>query len=307
MAESLRLASTPRTRNATTLINEIAARQEGVIARWQLLICGLSNARIARWIVAGRLHRLHPGVYAVGHRNVGERGRLIAALFYAGRGAALSHLCAAWWLDLVPTRPGVIQVSAPGRKASVAGVELHHPRRIDRVMYRGLPVVGVPTALLQVAQSLPFAATRKALAQAEFRRLLELDALRAALGGGRDGSAVLRRALHAHMPQLAHTQNDFEADFLLLCERFGIPLPEVNVRVGRYRPDMLWRDLNIVVELDGKDAHTNPAQIARDHRRDLALRAMGYTVIRYTWAQVNYETEAVAEDLRTQLDRARRQ
>ena len=113
----------------------------------------------------------------------------------------------------------------------------------------------------------------------------------------------MRAALDAHMPQLARTQNDFEADFLFLLERFRLPLPEVNVRVGPFKPDMLWHDRRLIVELDGREAHTSPAQVARYHDRDMKLRAMGYVVVRYTWAQIRFEPEAVADDLRGRLGR----
>ncbi|HEX6116210.1 MAG TPA: type IV toxin-antitoxin system AbiEi family antitoxin domain-containing protein [Solirubrobacterales bacterium] len=56
------------------------APQEGVLARRQLAECGMSRARVARWVERGRLHRRHPGVYTLGHRRVTERGRLIGAL-----------------------------------------------------------------------------------------------------------------------------------------------------------------------------------------------------------------------------------
>lgn len=75
------------------------------------------------------------------------------------------------------------------------------------------------------------------------------------------------------------------------------------MRLGRFKPDMLWRDLRLIVELDGRDAHTKPAQVARDHDRDLVFRTWGYAVIRYTWAQVNFEQAAVAADLRAQMAR----
>jgi hypothetical protein len=58
----------------------LAQRQYGVISRKQLLIAGLGNATIARWVASARLHRIHPGVYALGHAAVSLDGRLIAAL-----------------------------------------------------------------------------------------------------------------------------------------------------------------------------------------------------------------------------------
>jgi hypothetical protein len=49
----------------------------------------------------GLLHRLHRGVYAVGHRSVSPEGRWMAAVLACGGGAVLGHLAAAtlWgWL-----------------------------------------------------------------------------------------------------------------------------------------------------------------------------------------------------------------
>lgn len=194
-----------------------------------------------------------------------------------------------------------IQIDAPGRKDSIPGVEIHHPGLIKPFEHRFLPVVSPAVALIGAAAELSHNALRRALAQADFKGLIEIPSLHSSLGRGRPGSASLRRAIRAHTPQLARTDNGLEDDFLFLLERFGLPMPEVNVRIGRFRPDMLWRSRRLIVELDGKDAHTNPSQVARDHRKDLALRALGFTVIRYTWEQVHLEPEAVAADLRRQL------
>ena len=84
-----------------TRILRMAERQWGVIARWQLLECGLSVAAISRWVSAGRLHRIYPGVYAVGHAALSTEGILLAAILYAGPGAALSHASAAHWWGLL--------------------------------------------------------------------------------------------------------------------------------------------------------------------------------------------------------------
>jgi hypothetical protein len=49
-----------------------------------LRACGLSEAAIRRRVRDGRLHRLHLGVYAVGHPGVPLEGRFLAAVLACG-------------------------------------------------------------------------------------------------------------------------------------------------------------------------------------------------------------------------------
>ncbi|MGB0097930.1 MAG: hypothetical protein WBP81_36005 [Solirubrobacteraceae bacterium] len=44
----------------------MAARQHGVVARWQLRLLGFGRSAIQVRVHGGRLHRLFRGVYAVG-------------------------------------------------------------------------------------------------------------------------------------------------------------------------------------------------------------------------------------------------
>jgi hypothetical protein len=61
-------------------VARLASRQHGVVAVWQLLGLGIRIGAIKHWAETGRLHRLHRGVYAVGHRKLEWRGVLIAAV-----------------------------------------------------------------------------------------------------------------------------------------------------------------------------------------------------------------------------------
>ena len=158
-------------------------------------------------------------------------------------------------------------------------------------------MVPIEHALLHLARTSSTRRTLKALADAEYRGLLDPSSLQAVLGRGRRGSAALGAALDEHLPELAATRSELEQRFLLLCRERGIPAPEVNVLVGRFLVDAIWRDRGVIVELDGHATHAVAAAIERDRRRDLELRAAGYVVLRYTWRQVTREPERVAADL----------
>ena len=83
------------TRHARPDIARIAARQHGVVRYDQLRWAGLVPSAITRRVRSGRLHRLHRGVYAVGHTDLTREGKWIAAVFACGEGAVLSHESAA--------------------------------------------------------------------------------------------------------------------------------------------------------------------------------------------------------------------
>ncbi|CAN5693670.1 hypothetical protein BH24ACT25_BH24ACT25_13160 [soil metagenome] len=142
-----------------------------------------------------------------------------------------------------------------------------------------------------------------ALAEAEYRRLITLDAIEREARRGVPGSAALRSALVRHRPQLALTRSVLEERFLALCEAERLPLPEVNATVCGLMVDALWKEPDVVVELDGHAAHATSTAIERDRRRELRLRAAGYLVLRYTWQQITEQPELVAADLRAALAR----
>jgi putative AbiEi antitoxin of type IV toxin-antitoxin system/uncharacterized protein DUF559 len=295
-----------RGQNASVQAAEVARAQWGVISLQQLRDCGVHARTADRWRAAGRLHTIHRGVFALGHSSVPIEGRLVAALLHAGPEAVLSHHTAAWWWRLLDPKPAVIDVSAPGRRGSLDGVRVHHPRMIEATRSRRLPVTTVPRTLLDLASLSTTDQIRRALAQADYHRLLVRDDVVAACGPGRVGATRLRAALDRHEPRLAMTRSELERRLLAECEAAGIPLPEVNVVIEGWTVDAVWRRERVVVELDGRDNHSSPGQMERDRRKDLQLRAAGYVVLRYTWAQIIFEAPAVIADLRAALSSAGR-
>ena len=279
----------------------LAERQWGVIARWQLLECGLSVAAISRWVAVGRLNRIYPSVYAVGHRALCVEGQLLAAILYAGPGAALSHASAAHRWELLPYLPITIDVVSPRQRRSLSEVRIHRAARVDRLLHRGLPVTPISRTLLDFASVASLARVRKAVAEADFQRLIDLKSIDAITGVGRPGSAKLRRALSSHRPEYARTLSPAEDLLLDLCRRHRLPFPEVNVPIGSDKVDALWRDARLIVEVDGGDGHATRAQMQRDRERELRLRGAGFSVFRYSGRQVTRERPAVAADIRRAL------
>jgi very-short-patch-repair endonuclease len=77
------------------------------------------------------------------------------------------------------------------------------------------------------------------------------------------------------------TRSDLERLFLRICRKYGIPRPEVNVRIGAYEIDFFWREAQLVVEVDGYGYHSDRATFRSDRARDRELQRRGLTVLRF--------------------------
>lgn len=291
---------------AAEAAGELAARTFGAIARRQILELGLGASRIRDWKRVGRLHPTrYRGVYAWGRPDLPEKGGLAAGLLYAGRGSALDGLSALWWQGLLEHRPKRINIASPRRASSCADLRILHPLRIERHVHEDLPVVDLARSLLVASAELEHNSLRLVLARADYDKDIpfSLRSLQEAIRRGPEGSRALRAAMAAHLPQLARCTSPLEIDFVLLCEANGIPIPEPNVRKGRFVPDMTWEEARLIVELDGRDAHTSEAQRATDASRQKWLESLGYTVIRFSWGEVHFREAWVAGRVRALLAR----
>lgn len=97
------------------------------------------------------------------------------------------------------------------------------------------------------------------------------------------------------------TRSDLEADFLRLCSRNRLPPPEVNIRIGPYLVDFLWRERRFVVETDSYLYHRGEAAFQDDHARDLELMRRGFEVLRISELQLDEGPAQVAEVLVAKL------
>jgi hypothetical protein len=280
----------PMRRKSSTVgrrVAALAAEQHGVVTFEQLRGAGVSETSIRRGVDAGRLHRLHRGVYAVGHRSLSWRGRWLAAVLAAGDGAVLSHVSAvALWRFLRPI-PGPVHVtvSAAVRRKPRPGLRLHRSRTLTRgdvTRRHGIAVTTPARTIEDIRGEVEPHLFRRALRQAE-------------LAGYRV----------PHLSAVKRTRSDLELLFLSLCDDHGLPRPLVNRRVHGHRADFYWPEQRVVVETDSWEYHRGSVAFEDDHERDLKLRQHGITTRRYTGDQLEATPGVVAADLGAALGRPR--
>lgn len=134
----------------------LAMGQHGVASLEQLVGMGMSASGVGTWVARGRLHRIHRGVYAVGHPGVSWRGRLMAAVLACGEGAVVSHRSAAALWGIRPSARAAVDVSVPGRTGrSRPGIDIHRcalPTG-DVTTVDGIPCTTVARTLLDSLSS----------------------------------------------------------------------------------------------------------------------------------------------------------
>ncbi|MHB1833621.1 MAG: DUF559 domain-containing protein, partial [Solirubrobacteraceae bacterium] len=257
-----------------------------VVAPLQLEGLGYSRHAIQRRVDQGRLHRLHRGVYAVGHTKLPPRGRWMAAVLACGDGACLSHASAAALHDLRRVPGGLLDVTAPSRHR-LAGIRSHFVRqslRTEVVVIDQIPVTSIERTVLDEAARL--AAPRMLALLEQAQRLGKLDAGRLdtamAESHGHRGIPRLRAALAEVRDDAPWLQSGNERLFLDLVRAAGIPEPSANVLVEGLLVDFLWPQERLVVEIDSYRYHQSRRAFEADRERDRRLMRAGYRVLRYT-------------------------
>jgi very-short-patch-repair endonuclease len=274
------------------LIASIASRQHGVVSRRQLLDAGVGRGQVHRAAAAGRLHHLHTGVYAAGHRALTREGRWMAAVLACGPRAVLSHHSAAALWGLPVNDNGLTRITAP---------TVHQRRRIDahrarlhardRDVRHGIPVTSLARVLADISHALDDERFHRAVKEAQFRGLWVDAEIEDALER-RDS-----RRLRDYLGDETLTQTELEDRFLRICRRYRIPTPVTQFGV-KPRIDFIWPDRRLVVEVDGWEAHRTRVAFQDDRTTTNALQLQGFMVLRYTYADVTRRAGLVADQVR---------
>jgi predicted transcriptional regulator of viral defense system len=251
-------------------IAALAARQFGVVTRAQLVTVGLAPRSIARRLANGRLHRLHAGVYAVGHQAQRREARWLAAVLACGEGAVLSHRSAAtlWTIrDGEGPRPDITIPGTSGRRHP--GIAIHHSplQARDVTVHAGIPVTTPTRTVFDLAHVVNHDELTRTLKDAQYQRRFNLNAAQELLT--RRPSRVFRELTE----DLILTQSELEDRMVALCDRYKLPRPLTQqvVRTGTRTAFQTDRTTTNALQLAGytvlrftyNDLKTRPARTAR--------------------------------------------
>lgn len=279
--------------------------QKGGLATRQDLLAHVPKGVLDGLVGRRALRRVFPHVYAAAGSDVDDHARLRAALLHAGPEAAVSHTSALAVWGLLPLGDDLhLTIDESLRRAGAEGLVVHRrlrfrPEAPQCVVRRGLPVTTLPRSLVD---SWPLLAQDR-------RRPLLLDTA----GQGLVTATQLLDAL-AERPNVAGhralgqvidlifdgCRSELEALGVLNVFRHrSLPKSVGQYRVvlptGGVRLDRCWPEVKLVVELDGARHHTSPEDRQRDLARDRALAALGWVVLRFTYAEVRRHPDVVRQ------------
>lgn len=276
-------------------IRSAVADNGGLATRQQLL------ERIPAVVLNGHigrrtLVRVFPHVYRHRDAPFDDHALLRAALLHAGPVAALSHTTAlAVWGLRELERPLHLTVDQGLKRAGAADLVVHRRLRFDPesdqcIERRALRVTRLPRTIIDSWPLLPTPERRPLVLDASRQGLVTPAQLRDALAerpniGG-------RRALRQTIELIADgVQSELEAHGVLnVFKHPSLPRSVgqhvVELPTGRVRLDRSWPEVKLAVELDGAAHHTSPEDRRRDLARDRELAALGWVVLRFTFADV---------------------
>jgi very-short-patch-repair endonuclease len=277
---------------ALVRVAQVAADQWGVMSLADLLACGMTENAVEVRARGGVLHRIHRGVYAVGHPGLPVEGRFLAAVKACGPSAVLSHLAAGYLWGFVEEEPEVVDITVTreGSRPGRATVRVHRsalePGDVGR--RAAIPVTTPVRTLADLAATVSEHELRRlvrrahAMSRVRVRQLVAVHRRRRGYRGNGQLGRVLTRGVAA-------TRSELEDVVLDLILDAGLKPPDVNrpLRIeGRtVVPDFRWADQRLVVEADSAAWHDNPIARAEDIERQRVLEATGEQVIRVSWPQ----------------------
>lgn len=288
---------------------------DGVVTRAQLLV-EVPHHVLDKAVSGGRLVRVLPKVYVQAELLGQRRTKLLAGLRYAGPNAALSHISGLAMWDLLVPGDGPVHLTSDVRQLGANGSAVVHRRRGFRaepplvVQRQGLPVVRLENCLVDSWPLLARPHRRAPLIQAVQERmttpnrLVEAAARAPALRGRAevlDLLDLLAAGCHSEL-EIWGFRRVFDHPSLPRATRQLL----VQLSGRRCYLDVAYEREKVDVELDGSRFHAGERR-ERDTRRDVALSALGWLVLRFSHRRLHEEPDVVRAEVLSTLEVRRHQ
>lgn len=283
------------------VLARFAARQHDIVSTAELRQLDWSTEAIKHLIRSQRIFRVHRGVFVVGRPSLTLEGRWMAAVHACTDAGALGRLSAAVHWQLLGYDSFQPEVIVPGRCSNTGPREISVVRSTDFTeeqveLREAIRVTSVLRTLVDLSRSrVSSRSLNAAVRQAARLHHADLQALR--------GKPRLDRIVRMYDPLIGLTESDFEGRFVALCRRYRLPPPTAQYRFGELRADFAWPRLRLAVECDSRRWHDNDVNFLTDRRKERVIRAAGFELLRFTWAEVVHEPERVAAEIRAALAR----
>jgi predicted transcriptional regulator of viral defense system len=295
-----------RTRVGHGELAELAARQHGVVSTKQLEGLGYGKNSAAKAAKVGRLHRVHRGVYVVGHQSLTWHGRCMAAVLAASPSVA-SHWSAGWLWGLLQSQPGTLHITCRQSRHAKRTFVTHTAdlTRNDLTRRDGIPVTSLARTILDLAADSRERTVRRFIRRADDDKTFDLRAMEDLLARtkGHRGQAKVRAALEIYDETPVFTRSDLEKRFYEAVTAAGLPAPSMNSFVEGHEIDAYWPDHRFGVELDIYETHGSRLSFEEDRERDDELLHAGIETTRVTGPRLAREPGAVVESVRRHLAR----
>lgn len=294
-----------------TALAELARGQHGVVHVRQAEALGIPrrtvNARVHGW----GWTRPQRGVLGLPGAPCTYERDVSAALLVAGTRALAAGWTAAhlWGLTDRRVRPVHIVVPRDRRIRPMAGVRVTRSGTLlasDARRARALAVTSVARTLCDVAAVTSVDELRELVTVAVQRRSCRLPDLgrRSAAMGSFPGSGRLRRVL-AELDQ-DRTDSVLERRVRRLLRAAGVPprpgvFPVVHDGRVIATLDIAYPAQAVGIEVDGFRYHATPAQKDRDDRRENALQAAGWRILRVSERRARTDADGFVRQLRAAL------
>lgn len=308
-AEEVRQVSARGKQKPDRIASRVARRQLNLITTEQLHAAGVGDSAITRRQRRATLHRVHRAVYLYGTDVLLPGAAELAAVLACRPDAWARRRSALSLMNVIPPWQGKVEVTVIGEQRSRSGIAVHRLpdlSEVDRTSTNGIPTVSTELALLEFAAVAENDELERAITESYFLKLVSEAGLRAALERHRwrSGAVALRAELDRVEGPL-WTQSEGERRMKLRLREAGLPAPVTRRKVAGFIADFCWPDLRLIVEFDGYQAHGHRYAFERDRKRDQAHIAAGYTVLRFTWRQLENEPLRVIAVIATAIGAAR--